>query len=79
MMNLFGKKQTHLVCIQFILDEQKINNNENTMIFDDITRIVEADIEQEAVGKFILQTKNITAKQKLDLRCYKLENLKKIK
>lgn len=41
-------------------------------------RNVGANSEEEAIGKYILQTKDVEGKQKLDPQCIVLDYLKKI-
>lgn len=83
-MNIFSKKNKQFICVQLVIEQQDmIMDSDNTIrttnMWQDITRVVEAETEEEAIGKFILQTKDINAFQKLDVNCYNLENLKRIK
>ena len=41
-------------------------------------RQVDAESEAEAIGKFVLGTKDIEAKQKLNIECYELSKLKSV-
>ena len=70
------------ICVQIFLEReiQTIDNNSTsiTNMWGDIVRIVEAETEEEAIGKFIVQTRYVKAKEKLNVNCYKLEHLKTI-
>ena len=62
------------ICYQMIIKETKLS----TTIMDTIIRQVYAQSQEEAIGKFIVNTKDVPAEKKLDLECIKLTNLKSI-
>jgi len=66
------------ICIQIYREKEIRTENSLTNVWGEIVRVVEANTEEEAIGKFILQTRYVNAVEKLGVSCYKLENLKKL-
>lgn len=61
---------TQITLVSSHISAGTINNEWNTIV-----RRIEANSKEEAVGKFILGTNHIKAKEKLDLLIYELDNL----
>lgn len=66
------------ICCQMIVKETKFINGCSTTIMENIIRQIIADSKEEAVGKFILNTQDVTAEKRLNLECIKLTDLKSI-
>lgn len=63
------------IITQTILVSQQHNENEITNNWDIIIRKVKANNESEAIGKFIINTSQIKAKEKLSVACIDLKHL----
>lgn len=63
------------IVYQIALMEQKIEGLIQTNNWGSIVRQVEADSEEEAIGKFIVGTASVNAIQKLDVDITPLDNL----
>lgn len=70
--------KTFIVSQIFVEKEELIGNQNNISIGVNI-RKVKANNESEAIGKFVLGTKDIVYKQKLNVECVELKKLKEIK
>lgn len=62
------------LCYQYLIVER----TGNTTKIDVVIRNVGAKNKEEAIGKFILNTNDIPALEKLDIECFNLDNLMKI-
>jgi hypothetical protein len=54
---------------QIILESQEVKDNVTTNTWGLIIRRVYADSEETAIGKFVIKTGYITAKEKLGISC----------
>lgn len=70
-------KTTYIVIQMQVDKKEPIKNGENISM-SNVVRRVEAESVEEAIGKFVLETKNIVAQQKLNIDCYPLLTLKSI-
>jgi len=59
------------ICVQYV----KVENGQVTQALVDITRKVEANSKEQAIGKFIVATQDIFMNQKLTPQCYPLDQL----
>lgn len=57
--------------------DDAIGNNHN-ITMGNIVRKVKAKTKETAIGKFVIATKDIKVKQKLNIECYDLTELKSI-
>jgi hypothetical protein len=60
---------------QIILDSQEVKNQVTTNTWSLIIRRVYAGSEETAIGKFVVKTAHITAKEKLGISCIELSKL----
>lgn len=60
------------------VDSETRNGADSQILISTVIRLVYAKSEEEAIGKFVLETKNIPAKQKLNVECIELSVLKSI-
>ena len=67
------------IIIQTILTKQEIEGITVNNHWENIVRQVQADSSEVAIGKFVIQTADIVAKEKLKLECYLLDTLKELK
>lgn len=68
----------HFIIIQVTIVGQEIKGNNTINLVENIVRQIKAKNEEEAIGKFIIATKDIKAIEKLDLECYDLSELKSV-
>lgn len=66
------------ICVQIYLEKKIQNLDSQTNVWAEIIRVVEAETEEEAIGKFIIQTRYVKAVEKLGVTCYRLEWIKTI-
>lgn len=66
------------ICVQIYLEKKIQNLDSQTNVWAEIIRVVEAETEEEAIGKFIIQTRYVKAVEKLGVNCYRLEWIKTI-
>jgi len=64
------------ICVQIYLEKKIQNLDSQTNVWAEIIRVVEAETEEEAIGKFIIQTRYVKAVEKLGVTCYRLEWIK---
>lgn len=82
-----SNKIEHWLCTQVIVQSQtneivrvnNVTNNNTNIIVSCITRRVQAVNKAEAIGKFIIATKNINAIKRLDVECNKASLVIEIK
>lgn len=48
------------------------------VLMSNIIRKINAETKEIAIGKFVIETQNIKAYNKLDLECYDIEEIKSI-
>jgi len=77
---MFNSKKVFLVTQIVVIKNETIGNN-NSIDLSIIIRVVEADNKEEAIGKFIIQTKDECngCKQKLTPNCAELNKIEKLK
>jgi len=77
---MFNSKKTFVV-VQPIVNKSETIGNNNYIELGSITRLVEANNKEEAIGKFIIQTENECkgCKQKLNPTCVELNEIEKLK
>jgi hypothetical protein len=63
------------IIAQTILERQEQEGNTINNHWGNIIRKVNAKDKESAIGKFIMQTANIKAKEKLQLECIELDKL----
>ena len=68
-------KKTYIV-YQMQIDSEEIIGRNNNFIMSTLIRKVTAYSKEEAIGKFILESNTIKAKQKLNVDCIELSKLK---
>ena len=66
------------IIVQIILKKQDQNGSTINNYWENIIREVTAKDEESAIGKFVIQTAHITAKEKLGIECILLDDLKSI-
>jgi hypothetical protein len=69
------------IVYQTIIEEQSFDasNNKNTIRIGTYIRKVEANSEAEAIGKFIIDTKDVKAEKRVDpIACFEFDCLKTI-
>lgn len=64
---------------QIFVEKEELIGNQNNIAIGVIVRKVKANSETEAIGKFVLYTKDIVYKQKLNVECVELKKLSEIK
>ena len=69
-------KKKKFVCIQNTYD---IDNNDNQVNIGLIIRIVKAINKNEAIGIFLSETKDISYSHKLNVSCFKLNEIEILK
>lgn len=73
--------ETYLVVQQIVESEEttfKDGKHVNNININNIIRVVEGSSEEEAIGKFVLDTSNIIAHKKLNIQCIKLKDITKL-
>ena len=71
-------KKTYIIA-QTILVKRDMSKNNIHNYWDNIIRVVVAKDKESAIGKFVLNTSDIKAEEKLDIQCYHIDDLKTIK
>jgi len=66
--------ETYIV-YQMQIDSEERNGTNNNILMSTLVRKVEASSKEEAIGKFVLMSNDIKAKQKLNIECIKLSEL----
>lgn len=66
------------IVIQMKVDSRKLEEGRETTLMSNIVRRVKAESKEEAIGKFIIDTLDSKADQKLDVECYELTDIKKL-
>ena len=66
------------IIYQMQIDSEEKNGMNNNILMSTIVRKVEANSKEEAIGKFVLESNTIKAKQKLNIECIKLSELKSL-
>jgi len=66
------------ILVQTILTRQEVKDKAIHNYWDTIIRHAEAESKEHAIGMFTLQTKDIEAKEKLDIQCINLRDLNKL-
>jgi len=67
------------IVTQVHIKESVVDNHNRNVEIATFVRLVNAENEAEAIGKFILGTKDIEAQQKLEPIVWELASLKEIK
>ena len=62
------------LCYQSAVTKEELNN----IGVGTIIRLVEAKTKEEAMGKFLLNTKDVKAVKKLDVECFEINKILKI-
>lgn len=76
---MIGKKSKTFIVLQMQVDRQEESHRDTDIFMSTIVRQVVADTKESAIGKFVVATQKIEAKKKLQIECYSLEELTKIK
>ena len=63
------------IVVQTILIKREQKGNIVNNYWDNIIRQVDAKDRETAIGKFVIQTANIEAKEKLQIECIQLSHL----
>ncbi len=66
------------IVYQVLVVVEEIIGNINTINLETVVRRVVADSQEQAIGMFILNTKDIKAVRRLDVDCILLDSLKTI-
>jgi hypothetical protein len=66
------------ILVQEILEKQEVKGATMHNFWNTIVRSVEAENKEVAIGRFVIATQSIKAKEKLDVQCYPLEDLIKL-
>jgi len=69
--------KTFIVYQMQIDSEERIGLN-NNVLMSTVVRRVDANSEEEAIGKFVLGTNHIKAQRKLNIECAALSELKSL-
>lgn len=64
------------IVIQIKVDKEVCEGYSNNILLSNVVRQIDAENEEMAIGKFVLATKDIEAKQKLNIECYELSKLR---
>ena len=67
------------LCSQIMIEEKQESFIKIKFVFNEILRIVKAQDKEEAINKFLSETKYIIAAEKLDVVCTLLSDLIEIK
>lgn len=71
-------KNKRWLCYQMIIASIEYIGGQNNTKMETLIRNIGAKTKEEAIGKFILQTADIKAVQRLDPICFELDTLLKI-
>lgn len=66
------------IIVQTILTKQEIYGTTINNFWENIIRKVEAKDQDTAIGKFVVQTNDIKAEEKLGIECIELSIMKKL-
>ena len=66
------------IIVQTILTKQESYGTTINNFWENIIRKVEAKDQETAIGKFVVQTNDIKAKEKLGIECIELSIMKKL-
>lgn len=69
------KTQKEFLVVQIIMSKQEINVGTTHQYWDNIIRKVKANNIEEAVGKFMINTQNVYAIQRLNPVAYELSQV----
>ena len=67
------------IVTQVCVDSETLIGNNNRINLSDIIRVVYAESEAEAIGKFILTITDVNVKQRLNPKCYLIDDILTIK
>lgn len=63
------------VVYQPVVTDQDISGSVANIKIDALIRVVEASSQEEAIGKYILATRDMVLNKKLDVKCYEVSEL----
>tara|TARA_R110001606_G_scaffold88007_1_gene198166 strand:- start:1023 stop:1235 length:213 start_codon:yes stop_codon:yes gene_type:complete len=66
------------IIVQTVLTKQENNGTTINNFWENVVRKVEAKDRETAIGKFVIQTNDIKAKEKLGIECIELSIMKKL-
>ena len=66
-----NKMNTYIV-IQMQVDSDSVSGNQREFSMSNVIRKVQAETQEEAIGKFVVDTQSIKAQKKLNIECYDL-------
>lgn len=67
-------KERYLV-FQIVVTSHEIKGDNHDVKVNNILRTVLANNKEEAIGKFVLATKEVPCQKKLEIECYKLNDM----
>jgi len=66
------------IVYQLVVEKKKMTQHGEDIVINAIVRKVKAKSEEEAMGKFIIGTKEVEAIQRLEIVCAELSRLKSL-
>ena len=75
MLKQTNKMNTYIV-IQMQVDSDSVSGNQREFSMSNVIRKVQAETQEEAIGKFVVDTQSIKAQKKLNIECYDLNLLR---
>jgi hypothetical protein len=75
---LRGNPMKEFIVYQMQIDSEEINGVNRTTKMSTLVRRVKAKTQEEAIGKFVLESNTIPAIKKLNVECIPLDLLKTI-
>jgi len=66
------------IVIQMCVEKTIIENGSQNTQMVNIVRKIDAETKEQAIGKFVINTQNVIAQQKLSIECYDLAKLNSI-
>jgi hypothetical protein len=63
------------LCYQQMVMSEELDGNTNNIKIETVIRNIGAKNKEEAIGKFIIQTRSIEARKKLEPICFLLDDL----
>jgi len=64
------------IVIQMQVDSDSVSGNQREFSMSNVIRKVQAETQEEAIGKFVVDTQSIKAQKKLNIECYDLNLLR---
>lgn len=66
------------ILIQMQIDNEVIDGINKNISMSNVVRRIEAENKEITIGKFVIATRDIKAKNKLNIECYELSNLLRV-